>query len=281
VRRLKFLDFLYSIFLSHALALDERRINFPPHFYCEPTRQQNDDRLPTQIFERWFVGDHSDVGGRFPFHDLDKDALANPPFRWIVWGAARAASNIKRPLLFNLRAFHKYFNILVYTKNDPTVSSLRKSITVDYFRHYSPEFDSKNTVAESDGGRPPAEIQSTKLKVNDVFKAPSLWVLMQLLRGRGAHGNARRIDGDSILHASVQGRIYTDQEYGGKRRAMLEELAARADEVVAPAHDLRPHSVATNDSPSGRFGPSFSLHVEPPVRLPVHISLPCHCKLYS
>ena len=278
MRHLRFLDFVYSTFLSHALALDERRVNFPPHLYCAPTRQQNDDRLPTQIFERWFVGDHSDVGGRFPFHDLNKDALANPPFRWIVWGAARAANNIKRPLLFNLRAFHKYFNILVYTKNDPTVSSLRKAITVDYFRHASPESDSKNT-AESGGGRPPAEIQSTKLQVNDVFKAPSLWVLMQLLRGRGAHGNARGIGGDSILHASVQGRIDLDQEYGGKRRAKLGKLAA--DEAVAPAHDLRPHSVTTNGSPSSHFGPPFSFSVEPPVRLPVHISLPCHCKLYS
>jgi len=78
----------------------------------------------------------SDVGGRFPFQKLDGDTLANPPFRWIVWGAAHAGVNIKRPLLFNLLALTKYFHILVYTKDNFTVSSERKSITVDHFRKY-------------------------------------------------------------------------------------------------------------------------------------------------
>jgi hypothetical protein len=81
---------------------------------------RDNDKPPTQLFERWFVGDHSDVGGRFSFDTLNGDALANPPFRWIVWGAARAAANNRRPLLFDPRAIDKYYNVLFYMADDLT-----------------------------------------------------------------------------------------------------------------------------------------------------------------
>jgi hypothetical protein len=160
---------------------------------------------------------------------MDGEALANPPFRWIVWAAAHAGANIQRPLLFNLLAFTKYFDILVYMKDNPTgIES--KSITVDHFRKFLPEDDSAAGVADPLSGRPTQEISSTMKGLNNVFTNPSIWRLVQLLHGKGLGGTSRRITSSCILHASVGGRISRDQMYGGKRRGELQ--AAEADEAI-------------------------------------------------
>jgi len=144
---------------------------------------------------------------------------------------ARAATQIA-PLLFNLPAFQKYLDILVYTKGDPTPSPLGEGITADHLCRISPGFDSAASVVDSITGRPAAEVKCTKLDVNDAFKGPSS-VLAQLTCRRASRGNARRIDSEHILHASVQGRLFADQIYGGERREEL--MAARADETIAKA----------------------------------------------
>jgi hypothetical protein len=91
-------------------------------------------------------------------------------------GAAHAGVNIKRPLLFNLLALTKYFHILVYKTDNFTVSSERKSITVDHFRKYSPTDDHKLTTTTTEAGimdpisgRPVLGIRRAATKVNNVF----------------------------------------------------------------------------------------------------------------
>ncbi|KAJ7721623.1 hypothetical protein B0H16DRAFT_1335184, partial [Mycena metata] len=137
-------------YVFHALALHERRVNFQPHIYCRPTPSESHvhNRPPTQIFERYFIGDHSDVGGRFPFQNLAKDALANPSFRWIVWAAVHAAG--EHQLHFNTRAFHKYHDILIYELGDHDVT---------YMLNSSPTEDSKGDKALE------RELKSTGVKI--------------------------------------------------------------------------------------------------------------------
>jgi len=196
-------------YVYHALALDERRVDFKPHPYLEP---KEDSRQPsgqpdTRVFERWFVGDHSDIGGRFPFTGLSGDALANPPFRWIVWAASRAAGN--RHLLFNTLAFGRYCDIIVYNKD--------QDIEVGYLNANVPEADSES--AQSDrGGRPQAELQNFNQDVNNNLKALSPWRVKQLLRLKNSTGNARIINDDTILHSSVRGKIAIDGSYPGKQK---------------------------------------------------------------
>lgn len=50
-----------------------------------------------------------------------------------------------------------------------------------------------------------------------------------MLNGKGAHGNARIIDG-AVLHASVLVKIDKDGSYGGKKRDTLLAMALEADE---------------------------------------------------
>jgi len=231
-------------YVYHALALDERRLLFRPRYYRKPTRppmirpireSSDDQTLPTRICERWFVGDHADIGGRFPFGSLVGTALANPPFRWIVWAAARAAGD--RPLLFNLRAFQAYSRMLIYNERagadvfDPIMGPVLL-IDASYLTNETPEMDSKKAViVDTLGRRPAAELRNVGRAINDSFKAPSIWVPAQLLYGKGPRGNARKLE-DAVLHASVRGKLAADRSYGGKRRMMLQVLAKKADEAV-------------------------------------------------
>jgi len=232
-------------YVYHALALDERRLHFHPRYYRMPTRpsinrpireSSDDQTLPTRICERWFVGDHADIGGRFPFGTLVGDALANPPFRWIVWAAARAAH--PRPLLFNLRAFLAYSPILIYNEraaDDVFDHIIGRGLVIhaNYLINTTPEMDSKNAATDdSPGGRPAAELRNVRKVINDAFETPSIWVPAQLLKGKGSRGNARRLEENTILHASVRGKLATDPSYGGKRRDVLQSLAGQASEAV-------------------------------------------------
>ena len=66
-------------FACHALAIDERRRDFPPCLWDESSRSGN------QVLEQvWFPGVHSDVGGWY-----DERGLSNIALQWMM-GRARA-----------------------------------------------------------------------------------------------------------------------------------------------------------------------------------------------
>lgn len=195
--------------------------------------------------ERWFVGDHSDIGGRFAFESLNKRALANPPFRWIVWAAACAAGNAGKPyLLFNDRAFVKYFPILLYhgttpQPNSDTLYDPDKFLTTDYLFQHPPSDDSKAAFSDNlSRSRPEREDRDTSLTVHNSFTRPSIWRITQALRGKGQHGNKRNLD-NAILHASVKGKLDQEPRYGGNNRAKLDSLKALADEGVWGVSDTQ------------------------------------------
>jgi uncharacterized protein (DUF2235 family) len=60
----------------HALAIDERRLEFPATLWKDP--------VPGQTLEQvWFCGVHSDVGGSYP-EDPDGSALSDLTFAWML-----------------------------------------------------------------------------------------------------------------------------------------------------------------------------------------------------
>lgn len=59
----------------HALAIDERRSNFPP---CLWERSENTTSVNQKLEQRWFAGVHSNVGGGYPDSSLSDIAL-----RWL------------------------------------------------------------------------------------------------------------------------------------------------------------------------------------------------------
>ncbi|HYR28977.1 MAG TPA: DUF2235 domain-containing protein [Thermoanaerobaculia bacterium] len=59
-----------------ALAVDERRVDFPPEIWKCPSDQSQ------EMEQRWFAGVHSNVGGSYL-----RDGLANITLRWIIAGA--------------------------------------------------------------------------------------------------------------------------------------------------------------------------------------------------
>ena len=68
-----------TAFAYHALAIDERRRDFPPCLWDESSR------APHQVLEQvWFAGVHSDVGGWY-----DERGLSNIALQWML-GKARA-----------------------------------------------------------------------------------------------------------------------------------------------------------------------------------------------
>jgi uncharacterized protein (DUF2235 family) len=64
----------------HALAIDERRAQFPPTLWTNPS--------PGQTLEQvWFAGVHCDVGGSYP-NDANGTCLSNIPLGWMMSKAA-------------------------------------------------------------------------------------------------------------------------------------------------------------------------------------------------
>jgi len=62
----------------HALAIDERRAEFPPTLWTsQPAAGQNLEQV-------WFCGVHSDVGGGEPPDQTDASALADITFAWML-----------------------------------------------------------------------------------------------------------------------------------------------------------------------------------------------------
>ncbi len=75
----------------HAMALDERRYNFPLHRLEE---HQEDTSNPPRLTEVWFRGVHSDVGG-----GNDNPGLSSIALAWMFDAATRAGVKFKVPNL--------------------------------------------------------------------------------------------------------------------------------------------------------------------------------------
>ncbi|KAJ8092922.1 hypothetical protein PM082_023558 [Marasmius tenuissimus] len=76
----------YVCFFRHALALDERRVNFVPEYAGGQTGSfsypQAQNRLPPPKKEVWFAGTHSDIGGGAA---KNEELTSNgPALRWMI-----------------------------------------------------------------------------------------------------------------------------------------------------------------------------------------------------
>lgn len=73
-----------------ALAIDERRIEFPPTLWSPPFH-------PGQVVEQvWFCGVHSDVGGGYPPENGSSEGLADVTLAWMMNKASALGLNIKQ-----------------------------------------------------------------------------------------------------------------------------------------------------------------------------------------
>ncbi|KAJ3556272.1 hypothetical protein NM688_g2119 [Phlebia brevispora] len=91
-------------YVRHAVALDERRIKFRPHFCYDPAVEREPDKrshlalqpedieqsersgsAATNTQEVWFAGVHSDIGGgAFDDNELPTPRLSRIPLRWMI-----------------------------------------------------------------------------------------------------------------------------------------------------------------------------------------------------
>ena len=71
----------------HALAIDERRIEFPPTLWDSPTAGQTLEQV-------WFCGVHCDVGGSYP-EDSNGSALSELTLAWMMSKAAALGLNFE------------------------------------------------------------------------------------------------------------------------------------------------------------------------------------------
>jgi len=74
--------------LWHAVSIDERRA-----FFRQNLMQKDSDRPDQQFHERWFPGDHSDIGGGYP---KSEGGLWRCSFEWILRGAYDAGLILDR-----------------------------------------------------------------------------------------------------------------------------------------------------------------------------------------
>jgi uncharacterized protein (DUF2235 family) len=82
----------YVRYAFHALSIDDRRQQFLPTLWNEPTKAQETGDPVGQVFEQvWFPGVHSDVGGGYAEAGLSDGAL--------IWMIDKALS-AQHPLLF-------------------------------------------------------------------------------------------------------------------------------------------------------------------------------------
>jgi hypothetical protein len=121
----------------HALAIDEKRAQFPPTLWDEPTG-------PNQTLEQvWFTGAHSDVGGGEPIDGTETTALSDIALSWMI-DKARALGlqfdeNVRKlyasPLSphYALDAFHqswKFFCGFPKRRTISTKASIANSVAI-------------------------------------------------------------------------------------------------------------------------------------------------------
>jgi len=80
----------------HALAIDERRLDFRPEIWIGPADPKQ------KIEQRWFAGVHSNVGGGYVH-----DGLANITFHWILKGATDLKLDVDENYVKFFREFHR------------------------------------------------------------------------------------------------------------------------------------------------------------------------------
>ena len=89
----------------HALSLDERRVRFGPQVWTNPSLSSSpyDAIFPTDVRERWFVGDTRDCGGGRREPDLDgrpPPQLSDISLRWMLFEAFNHGLKVDRSALF-------------------------------------------------------------------------------------------------------------------------------------------------------------------------------------
>jgi uncharacterized protein (DUF2235 family) len=100
----------------HALAIDERRMEFPATLWTSPPK-------PGQTIEQvWFCGVHSDVGGGYPIQTGDSEGLADITLSWMMSKAAALGLNVNPDVQkqyslpvdakFALDTLHESWNVL-------------------------------------------------------------------------------------------------------------------------------------------------------------------------
>ncbi len=77
----------------HAVAIDERRLKFPPNLWIE----DDIDRSEQTVEQVWFAGVHSDVGGWY-----DERGLSNITLSWMLKYAAQAKLKVTDGFIENL-----------------------------------------------------------------------------------------------------------------------------------------------------------------------------------
>lgn len=87
--RQKFYDgFLHSDvqYARHAMSLDERRNSFPRVIWgSKDIKYDRDDRVMEMFEQRWFAGNHADIGGGYPEAE---SRLSEVALRWMLESAA-------------------------------------------------------------------------------------------------------------------------------------------------------------------------------------------------
>ena len=78
----------------HAVAIDERRLKFPPNLWVE----DNIDRAKQTVEQVWFAGVHSDVGGWY-----DERGLSNIALSWMLKHAEQVGLRIQDGFLKSLK----------------------------------------------------------------------------------------------------------------------------------------------------------------------------------
>jgi uncharacterized protein (DUF2235 family) len=105
----------------HAVSIDERRSSFRANLWGEalPTHKTPDLIADQDIFQAWFAGVHSDVGGSYPQAET---ALSNGALRWLL-GEAIAAGAMVEPdrinMLFGLDTDEEHAAARLYSPPPP------------------------------------------------------------------------------------------------------------------------------------------------------------------
>jgi hypothetical protein len=121
----------------HALAIDERRAQFPPTLWSGPFE-------PTQIVEQvWFTGAHSDVGGGEPSDGPGTTALSDITLAWMMDKAAALGAEFDPEVLaqykcplkpeYALDVFHESWKIFCgfpIRRSVPANASISNSVLI-------------------------------------------------------------------------------------------------------------------------------------------------------
>ncbi|EIN05624.1 hypothetical protein PUNSTDRAFT_137724 [Punctularia strigosozonata HHB-11173 SS5] len=200
----------FARYVYHALSLDERRVKFEPEKYHPPPPTSGGARpRKSTVIERWFVGDHSDIGGRFGFLERksEEGSLANLSFRWIVWAAAMASADGN--IIFSEKALRKYRSVLIY--GDHGTSTILNILTTS-----TPEEDSEKAHKPQDTKRPPREHTELADKIHCSFDhglRGKGWAFLEIVERRPTRGRYRKLPAGAKLHASARSKVESDKNY--------------------------------------------------------------------